>query len=56
MRDHQAVFTSQLNEKYCAVAGTQMVLTILGLGNTSAEFQNELASRIGEWESLGRQP
>ena len=28
-----------------------MVLTILGLGNTSAEFQTELHDRIGEWES-----
>jgi hypothetical protein len=51
VRDHPAVFTSQLNEKYCAVAGTQMVLTILGLGNPSVEFQNELAGRIGEWEA-----
>ena len=51
VRDHEAVFTSQLTEKMCAVAGTQMVLTILGLGNTSAEFQNELHDRIGEWEA-----
>ena len=29
-----------------------MVLTILGLGNTSAEFQTELHDRIGEWESF----
>jgi hypothetical protein len=28
-----------------------MVLTILGLGNTSAAFQTELHDRIGEWES-----
>ena len=51
VRDHQAVFASQLNEKYCAVAGTQMVLTIMGLGNPSEQFQNELAGRIGEWEA-----
>ena len=51
VRDHQAVFSSQLTEKLCAVAGTQMVLSILGLGNPSAEFQNELESRIGEWEA-----
>jgi hypothetical protein len=50
--DHAAVFASQLTEKDCAVAGTQMVLTILGLGNTSAGFQTELHDRIGEWESL----
>ena len=50
--DHAAVFTSQINEKYCAVAATQMVLTILGLGNPTNEFQAEIGSRIGEWESL----
>jgi hypothetical protein len=50
--DPVAVFTSQINEKYCAVAATQMVLTILGLGNPSNEFQAEIGSRIGEWESL----
>jgi hypothetical protein len=50
--DHDATFTSQINEKYCAVAGTQMVLTILGLGDPSDEFQAEIGSRIGEWESL----
>ncbi|HEX5579802.1 MAG TPA: papain-like cysteine protease family protein [Candidatus Limnocylindria bacterium] len=51
VRNHKAVFSSQLTEKMCAVAGTQMVLTILGLGNPSAEFQNELGGRIGEWEA-----
>jgi hypothetical protein len=51
VQDAAAVFASQLTEKDCAVAGTQMVLTILGLGNTSAAFQTELHDRIGEWES-----
>lgn len=51
--DQPAVFASQLSEKDCAVAATQMVLTILGLGNTSNDFQAELHDRIGEWESLG---
>ena len=50
--DHEAVFTSQINDKYCAVAATQMVLTILGHGDPSDEFQAEIGSRIGEWESL----
>jgi hypothetical protein len=49
--DHGAVFASQLTTEDCAVAGTQMVLAILGLGNTSAEFQAQIKSRIGEWES-----
>ncbi|HEY8169732.1 MAG TPA: hypothetical protein VIH24_01380 [Candidatus Limnocylindria bacterium] len=50
--DHEAVFTSQISNKDCAVAGTQMVLTILGLGDASIEFQTEIHDRIGEWESL----
>ena len=50
--DPNAVFTSQISEKDCAVAGTQMVLTILGLGNPSTEFQAEIHDRIDEWESL----
>ena len=51
VRNHDAVFASQLTEKMCAVAGTQMVLAILGLADTSPEFQNQLGSRIGEWEA-----
>ena len=50
--DPATVFASQLTEKDCAVAGTQMVLAILGLGDTSAEFQAELKARIGEWEAF----
>jgi hypothetical protein len=51
VRDPQAVFASQATDKWCAVAGAQMVLAILGLGDTSVEFQQEIAGRIGEWES-----
>ena len=50
--DQPAVFASQLTEKDCAVAATQMVLTILGLGDTSEPFQQGIKDRIGEWESL----
>jgi hypothetical protein len=50
--DPDAVFTSQITNKDCAVAGTQMVLTILGLGPAGNEFQTEIHDRIGEWESL----
>lgn len=49
--DAEAVFTSQITNKDCAVAGTQIVLTILGLGNPSNEFQTEIHDRIREWES-----
>ncbi len=52
VENHDAVFASQLTEKDCAVAATQMVLAILGLGDTSAEFQQGIKDRIGEWESL----
>jgi hypothetical protein len=50
--DAAAVFASQNTEKDCAVAGTQMVLAILGLGDTTVAFQTEIHDRIGEWESL----
>jgi hypothetical protein len=52
VHDPAAVFTSQITNKDCAVAGTQMVLTILGLGRQGNEFQTELHDRIGEWESI----
>jgi hypothetical protein len=50
--DPPAVFASQLTDKDCAVAGTQMVLAILGLGDTSTAFQGEIKARIGEWEAF----
>jgi hypothetical protein len=50
--NHDAVFTSQLTTEDCAVAGTQFVLTILGLGQNTQAFQQEIKNRIGEWESL----
>lgn len=46
-----AMFASQLTKTWCAVAGTQMVLAILGLADTSDTFQRGLAGRIDEWES-----
>jgi hypothetical protein len=51
VHDPESVFASELTNKDCAVAGTQMVLTILGLGNPSDAFQKEIHDRIGEWES-----
>jgi hypothetical protein len=49
--DPNAVFASQITNEWCAPAGTQMALTVMGLGNPSEAFQNELESRIDEWES-----
>jgi hypothetical protein len=51
VEDHEAVFITQQTEKWCAVAGTQMVLVILGLAEPTPAFQQELAGRIGEWQS-----
>jgi hypothetical protein len=44
-------FISQLDKEACAVAGTQMVLALHGKGTLSESFQQEIESRIGEWES-----
>jgi len=50
--NQEAVFASQLTDEDCAVAATQMVLAILGLGDTSEAFQQEIKDRIGEWEAF----
>lgn len=50
--DPAAVFASQLTNEDCAVAATQMVLAILGLGDTSEAFQQGIKDRIWEWEAL----
>jgi hypothetical protein len=44
-------FASELDNDWCAVAGTQMVLALHAAADTSDGFQRELAGRIGEWES-----
>lgn len=51
VEDHSTVFASQVTTDDCAVAATQMMLVLMGLGNTSAEFQAEIKGRIDEWES-----
>ncbi len=50
--DPDRVFASQATKKWCAVAGTQIVLAALGLADDSEAFQRRIAARIGEWESL----
>jgi hypothetical protein len=50
--DPTAVFASQLTDKDCAVAATQMVLAVLGLGDTSEAFQQGIKDRITEWEAF----
>jgi len=50
--DHEAVFAHELKVTWCAPAGVQMTLAVLGLADTSNAFQRELQSRVHEWESL----
>ena len=45
------VFAHELKDTWCASAGVQMVLAILGHGDTSDAFQRELQGRVREWES-----
>jgi len=52
LSDPESVFNHQLTKDWCAVAGTQMVLSIHGKGDTSEAFQQTIASRVREWESL----
>ncbi|MGI8704065.1 MAG: hypothetical protein ACR2JZ_06095 [Candidatus Limnocylindrales bacterium] len=47
----EQMFTSQLTEKWCAPAGVQMTLAVLGLGDSSEEFQREIINRTDEFES-----
>jgi len=49
--DPEAVFAHEIHKDWCAVAGTQMVLALHGLADTSDATQNEIAGRIREWES-----
>ena len=49
--DPEAVFASELHNDWCAVAGVQMVLAVLGLANTSNATQREIAGRIHEWDA-----
>lgn len=44
-------FAHEIKDTWCAPAGVQMALAILGHGTTTAAFQRELQSRVHEWES-----
>lgn len=45
-------FASQLTKDWCAPAGVQISLAIIGLVDNSPAIQREIAGRIREWESL----
>jgi hypothetical protein len=49
--DPHSVFAHELRKDWCAPAGVQMTLATLGLGNTTEDFQREIAGRIHEWET-----
>lgn len=51
--DPEAVFAHEIEKTWCAPAGVQMTLAVLGLADTSDDFQRELQGRVREWESLG---
>ena len=50
--DHESVFAHELKVTWCASAGVQMVLAILGHGDTSHALQREIQGRVREWESV----
>jgi hypothetical protein len=50
--DPRAVFASQHHKDWCAPAGVQTVLAILGKVDTSDQTQIEIASQIRKWEAL----
>lgn len=47
----EAVFAHEIRNTWCSPAGIQMTLAVLGLADTSADFQREIAGRVHEWES-----
>jgi len=47
----KAYFASEVRNTWCADAGVQMVLAILGHADTSTAFQQTLQSRVHEWDS-----
>ena len=49
--DPESVFASEQHKDWCAPAGVQMVLAVLGKVDTSAATQREIAGRVREWES-----
>lgn len=49
--DPDKVFRHQVTKDWCAVAGVQMVLLMHGKAPATDAFQQELASRVREWES-----
>ena len=51
MKDPDKVFASEARKDWCAPAGVQMVLAVLGLVDTSEATQREIAGKVRQWES-----
>jgi hypothetical protein len=51
IKNHARYFAHEIKDTWCAPAGIQMALAILGHGDTSDAFQRKLQSRVHEWES-----
>ena len=51
VRDPNKVFAHELRPDWCAPAGVQSVLAVLGRVNTSDDTQREIAGRVHEWEA-----
>jgi hypothetical protein len=51
VKNDNAVFAHEIKDTWCASAGVQIVLAILGHGDNSSARQRELQSRVHEWES-----
>lgn len=51
--DPEAVFAHEVKDTWCAPAGVQMTLAVLGRAETTEAFQGELQARVREWESYG---
>jgi hypothetical protein len=49
--NHKKVFAHEIKDTWCASAGVQMTLAVLGLGDNSNAFQREIQGRVHEWES-----
>jgi hypothetical protein len=51
LKNPKKVFASEMNKDWCAPAGVQMTLAVLGLVDTSEKTQKEINSKVRKWES-----
>jgi hypothetical protein len=51
VRDPDKVFAHEIRADWCAPAGVQMVLAVLGRVDTSDATQREIAGRVHSWEA-----